>query len=157
MSNSHVYFFCSLVCITMFTLLYYTFDMDQCTVTVNGNPYRATGDSRVFKSSKVPFDISGKDVIVFMHIQKTGGSTFGRHLRNDLYLKRPCVCQKQKACKCLRPGNSSKMWLFSEFSVGWACGLHADWTEMTNCVPNMMDHIEKARQNRRYANKSVDM
>ncbi|KAL0156505.1 hypothetical protein M9458_047751, partial [Cirrhinus mrigala] len=28
----------------------------------------------------IDFEIKGEDVIVFLHIQKTGGTTFGRHL-----------------------------------------------------------------------------
>ena len=42
------------------------------------------------------------------------------------------------------------MWLFSRFSVGWRCGLHADWTELTNCVPSFLDKFEKQHQERRY-------
>ena len=39
------------------------------------------------------FNISDKkDVMVFLHIQKTGGSTFGRHLVEDIDLDRPCYC-----------------------------------------------------------------
>ena len=39
------------------------------------------------------FNISEKkDVMVFLHIQKTGGSTFGRHLVEDIDLDRPCYC-----------------------------------------------------------------
>jgi len=44
----------------------------------------------------------------------------------------------------LHPANSkesSDTWLFSRFSTGWACGLHADWTELVSCVDS---ELEKA-------------
>ncbi|XP_076805558.1 heparan-sulfate 6-O-sulfotransferase 3-like isoform X2 [Clavelina lepadiformis] len=86
------------------------------------------------------FDINGTDIIVFLHMQKTGGSTFGRHLVFDLQLERRCekkLIKKNKKTKkrtCLRPSDDSE-WLFSRFTTGWACGLHADWTSLTECVP----------------------
>ncbi|KAJ8350263.1 hypothetical protein SKAU_G00253930 [Synaphobranchus kaupii] len=96
----------------------------------------------------VDFDIRGNDVIVFLHIQKTGGTTFGRHLVRNIRLEQPCDCKPgQKKCTCHRPGKEES-WLFSRFSTGWSCGLHADWTELTNCVPVIMDKKE-AQRNRR--------
>lgn len=90
----------------------------------------------------VDFNIKGDDVIVFLHIQKTGGTTFGRHLVRNIKLERPCDCHAgQKKCTCFRPGKK-ETWLFSRFSTGWSCGLHADWTELTRCVPSRMDSIE---------------
>ncbi|XP_064121463.1 heparan-sulfate 6-O-sulfotransferase 2-like [Macrobrachium nipponense] len=99
------------------------------------------------------FDIRGHDVIVFLHIQKTGGTTFGRHLVDDLDLDRHCECHRKirKRCTCLRPGpHSDETWLFSRHSTGWKCGLHADWTELTSCVDDMMDRIEDNSVERRY-------
>ncbi|KAK2109216.1 Heparan-sulfate 6-O-sulfotransferase 1, partial [Saguinus oedipus] len=85
------------------------------------------------------FDMKGDDVIVFLHIQKTGGTTFGRHLVQNVRLEVPCDCRPgQKKCTCYRP-NRRETWLFSRFSTGWSCGLHADWTELTNCVPGVLD------------------
>lgn len=90
----------------------------------------------------VDFNIKGDDVIVFLHIQKTGGTTFGRHLVRNIQLERPCECHAgQKKCTCYRPGKK-ETWLFSRFSTGWSCGLHADWTELTSCVPSLMDSQE---------------
>ncbi|KAG9351332.1 hypothetical protein JZ751_022579, partial [Albula glossodonta] len=84
----------------------------------------------------VDFNIKGDDVIVFLHIQKTGGTTFGRHLVRNIQLERPCDCQAgQKKCTCYRP-SKRETWLFSRFSTGWSCGLHA---ELTSCVPSRMD------------------
>ncbi len=62
---------------------------------------------------------------------ETGGTTFGRHLVRNIRLEQPCDCKAgQKKCTCHRPGKQES-WLFSRFSTGWSCGLHADWTELT--------------------------
>lgn len=88
------------------------------------------------------FDMNAHDVMVFLHIQKTGGTSFGRHLVQDLDLQRPCTCQrKRKRCYCFRP-NRNENWLFSRYSTGWKCGLHADWTELTSCVDSELDKNE---------------
>lgn len=88
------------------------------------------------------FDMNAHDVMVFLHIQKTGGTSFGKHLVQDLDLQRPCTCQrKRKRCYCFRP-NRNENWLFSRYSTGWKCGLHADWTELTSCVDAEFDKNE---------------
>ncbi|XP_041119490.1 heparan-sulfate 6-O-sulfotransferase 1 [Polyodon spathula] len=97
----------------------------------------------------VDFEIKGEDVIVFLHIQKTGGTTFGRHLVQNVRLEVPCDCRPgQKKCTCYRP-NRKETWLFSRFSTGWSCGLHADWTELTNCVPGVLNKKENTLKNPR--------
>lgn len=97
----------------------------------------------------VPFDIKSDGVIVFLHIQKTGGTTFGRHLVQNVRLEQPCDCRPgQKKCTCYRP-NRRETWLFSRFSTGWSCGLHADWTELTSCVPGVLSKKENAGQDQR--------
>ncbi|XP_028923576.1 heparan-sulfate 6-O-sulfotransferase 2 [Ornithorhynchus anatinus] len=94
---------------------------------------------------KVDFNIKGDDLIVFLHIQKTGGTTFGRHLVRNIQLEQPCECKAgQKKCTCHRPGKR-ETWLFSRFSTGWSCGLHADWTELTNCVPSVVDNKKEVK------------
>uniref|UniRef100_UPI00358ECEF9 heparan-sulfate 6-O-sulfotransferase 1-like n=1 Tax=Myxine glutinosa TaxID=7769 RepID=UPI00358ECEF9 len=99
---------------------------------------------------KVHFDVKSDDVIVFLHIQKTGGTTFGRHLVKNIRLEVPCACKAgQKKCVCPRPGKKGT-WLFSRFSTGWSCGLHADWTELVNCVPGMLDKKESVSRSRNY-------
>ncbi|XP_026157969.1 heparan-sulfate 6-O-sulfotransferase 3-B-like [Mastacembelus armatus] len=91
----------------------------------------------------VDFNIRGDDVMVFLHIQKTGGTTFGRHLVKNIQLEQPCDCMSgQRKCTCHRPGKAES-WLFSRFSTGWSCGLHADWTELTSCVPVVMNKRDK--------------
>lgn len=98
----------------------------------------------------VDFEIKGEDVIVFLHIQKTGGTTFGRHLVQNVRLEVPCDCRPgQKKCTCYRP-NRKETWLFSRFSTGWSCGLHADWTELTNCVPGVLNKRENKSKKLRY-------
>uniref|UniRef100_A0A3B3TI64 Heparan-sulfate 6-O-sulfotransferase n=1 Tax=Poecilia latipinna TaxID=48699 RepID=A0A3B3TI64_9TELE len=95
----------------------------------------------------VDFNIRGDDVMVFLHIQKTGGTTFGRHLVKNIQLEQPCDCMPgQRKCTCHRPGKAES-WLFSRFSTGWSCGLHADWTELTSCVPVVMNKKDKDKKN----------
>ncbi|NWR83347.1 H6ST2 sulfotransferase, partial [Furnarius figulus] len=120
------------------------------------DPYRAEDDTPArfvprFNFSaddllrRVDFNIKGDDLIVFLHIQKTGGTTFGRHLVRNIQLEQPCECRAgQKKCTCHRPGKR-ETWLFSRFSTGWSCGLHADWTELTNCVPSVVDSKKEVR------------
>lgn len=88
------------------------------------------------------FDMDSHDVMVFLHMQKTGGTSFGKHLVHDLDLKRPCTCPlSRKRCYCFRP-HSNQSWLFSRYTTGWKCGLHADWTELTSCVDEKLDEAE---------------
>lgn len=72
----------------------------------------------------------------------SGGTSFGKHLVHDLDLKRPCKCPlTRKRCYCFRP-HSNQSWLFSRYTTGWKCGLHADWTELTSCVDEKLDELE---------------
>jgi hypothetical protein len=103
--------------------------------TINFN--RLINDSR-------GFDVDSKDVLVFLHIQKTAGTSFEKFLVYNLNISRPCLCnQTIKRCKCYRPRSSKEYWLFSRYSTGWQCGLHADWTELSNCVERSMDELER--------------
>ena len=126
-------------------------------------------DIRRGEGGRFEFNMSASDVMVFLHIQKTGGTTFGKHLVQDIDLEEPCKCEnvpkkkkllrKKKVknkknmyrikCRCLRPGDSGEMWLFSRYSSGWKCGLHPDWTELTSCVNRYLDATER-RSERRY-------
>lgn len=105
--------------------------------------------------------------MVFLHIQKTGGSKFGVQLIKNLDIERPCRCTRQRrsrnleielakakvkdkrVCHCFRPG-SSRIWLFSRHHLGWPCGLHADWTEHHECVPEYMNKREGRNKQRRF-------
>lgn len=109
------------------------------------------------------FNMRGNDVMVFLHIQKTGGSKFGVQLVKNLNIERQCRCfrakksrnhetaelRRPKSCQCFRPG-SSKIWLFSRHHLGWPCGLHADWTEHKACVPKYMNKREGKNKQRRF-------
>lgn len=75
----------------------------------------------------------------------SGGTTFGKHLVQDLDIERPCVCNEdKKKCKCVRPDARSdeELWLFSRHSTGWKCGLHADWTELNDCLNKELTDIQ---------------
>lgn len=110
-------------------------------------PYNEFPDDVLSESHHV--NINREDVIVFLHIQKTGGTTFGRHLVKNLKLKTPCKCYKtKKRCDCYTRKHT--IWLFSRYSTGWICGLHADWTELTSCVEHAMDKKEKLSRRRKY-------
>ena len=88
-----------------------------------------------------------KDVLVFLHMQKTGGTTFGHHLVKDL--EKTCKCyKKKKRCDCLT--STDTIWLFSRYSTGWICGLHADWTELKSCVEEAMDKKEEKKRPRKF-------
>lgn len=69
---------------------------------------------------------------------------------HDLDLEKPCKCpRRRKRCYCFRP-HSKENWLFSRYSTGWKCGLHADWTELTGCVDRALDEHEGESVKRRY-------
>ncbi|GAB1869765.1 Heparan-sulfate 6-O-sulfotransferase [Camponotus japonicus] len=109
------------------------------------------GYDDVFANDTFQFDINAHDVMVFLHIQKTGGTLFGKHLVRDLELQKPCLCQRRrKRCSCYRPNRPNENWLFSRYSTGWKCGLHADWTELTNCVDTELNKVEGEGIKRRY-------
>ena len=89
-----------------------------------------------------------RDVIVFLHMQKTGGTYLGRHLVRNLNIESPCRCVKgRKRCDCYTKNGT--IWLFSRYSTGWRCGLHADWTELNPCVEEAMDVQEGKSRLRR--------
>lgn len=91
------------------------------------------------------FNISSDDLLVLLHIQKTGGTAFERHLVQDLKLERPCRCNEDKRrCNCPRPNDRKQpksvadvTWLLSRFSTGWVCGLHPDYSQLTKCLSKL--------------------
>lgn len=148
----------------------YFCDSKVCALTRKNGPYSTTDiiQPQISKEALVPnifnpglsyeevlhddfqFDMNAHDVMVYLHIQKTGGTSFGKHLVRDLDLKRPCTCQRRKKrCYCFRP-HRNENWLFSRYSTGWKCGLHADWTELTGCVDQELDRNEGETAKRRY-------
>ena len=118
--------------------------------------------------SKHSFNSSGVDTLVFLHMQKTGGTTLGRRLVDNIgkiitswfqtihhSILEHHSCQKipkKKRKRCPRPMvyNSNRdsiqpelpgTWIFSRYSTGWLCGLHADWTELKDCVAEKMNEV----------------
>ena len=97
---------------------------------------------------KERYNISSEDLLVLLHIQKTGGTAFERHLVHDLQISTPCSCNNERRrCHCPRPRPTSNAklqsqaktladftWLISRFSIGWACGLHPDFTQLKRCL-----------------------
>lgn len=82
------------------------------------------------------------DYIVLLHIQKTGGTAFEKHLVHDLDLEIPCDCQQERRrCICKRgqasPATAKTTWLISRFSTGWLCGLHPDFTQLKGCLTGL--------------------
>merc|ERR1712168_1061270 len=45
-----------------------------------------------------------------------------------------------KRRRCNRTSNLDDEWIFSRMSTGWACGLHADFTELSQCVKPLLEH-----------------
>lgn len=99
------------------------------------------------RRQNISFNItSNQDFLVLLHIQKTGGTTFERHLVHDLELTNPCSCTDDKRrCWCPKTAKQNDLdrttadrtWLISRFSTGWVCGLHADWTQLNSCLANL--------------------
>ncbi len=100
--------------------------------------------------------------LVFIHIQKTAGSEFERSIVRRLYFGSQPSCQCpiisrnnrtkrpniKLRCNCLR---NNEPWLISRFSVGWLCGVHADWITYHRCLPSKMNFEYEFNQ-RKYAN-----
>lgn len=117
---------------------------------------------RLSPSSDDPFyfDIN-KHVLVFVHIQKTGGSDLDRALVKHLMVKKAkngsswkyacrfiynetahsstTVYRKRKfkkfACERDSPIENQEInWYFSRQTMGWICGIHPDYKELQNCA-----------------------
>lgn len=92
------------------------------------------------------------DVIVYIQIQKVTDRIFNKHLIDNLDKGFGCGCTKDvvmNPCHC--KNNKGHIWLFSWFTVGWPCELHADWTMLHDCVDKELNKLEKPRK-RRYKN-----
>ncbi|CAF3363701.1 unnamed protein product [Rotaria socialis] len=88
--------------------------------------------------------------LVFIHIQKTAGSEFERSIVRRLHFgsQPSCRCPMRSRfnrttrfhiklkCNCSR---NNEPWLISRFSVGWLCGVHADWITYHRCLPPKMN------------------
>lgn len=116
------------------------------------------------RHTRFKFNISGNDVMVFLHIQKTSGTVFGLHLL-DIDINPPCRCSVAgyqtwvvempsssalsslvHKCTCPRTRASNKQkeqWLFSRYTFGWPCGVHADLTLLKKCLPSIYKGLYK--------------
>ena len=97
---------------------------------------------------RIQFDPHGNDTLVFIHIQKTGGSNYGRHLvtlrKDGVKLcdsssskKRKKMAGYSKRTLCPRDWEfpDGEPWFIAEKTLGWICGLHASYTEFQSCLP----------------------
>ncbi|CAI2357084.1 unnamed protein product [Caenorhabditis sp. 36 PRJEB53466] len=118
---------------------------------INENELYSYEDTIRNAESVVKFNKSSNDVLVFVHIQKTAGTTFEKFLvRYQESL--PCKCMAhKKRCNCGR-NSSNETWLFSRYSTGWVCGLHADYTELVvnSCVQRVLDKQAGHKKKRNY-------
>ncbi|CBY10229.1 unnamed protein product [Oikopleura dioica] len=88
------------------------------------------------------FEINNENhVLVILHVQKTGGTTFNRKLISGLegdFCELPSDSIQDKRSNwhhssCKHPGKNST-WLFSRYTLGWPCGVHPDWTTLKDCA-----------------------
>ena len=97
--------------------------------------------------------------LVFIHIQKTAGSQFERSIVRRLNFDgdKSCRCPSRRTrrklrCNCTKTISDGQPWLISRFSVGWLCGVHADWTTYHRCLPTQLD-LQFGFRRRRYVRK----
>ncbi|CAF0714992.1 unnamed protein product [Brachionus calyciflorus] len=114
-------------------------------------------------SKRLNFDLN-KNVLVFLHIQKTGGSDFDRFLTKNLALndeKKACrfvaeteiaqmnfnkKIKKFKKYRCDRlvenDQDENQSWYFSRQTFGWACGLHASLSQLKLCMSRFYPELD---------------
>ncbi|CAH1781990.1 unnamed protein product [Owenia fusiformis] len=98
---------------------------------------------------KFNFDPNDDNIIILLRIQKTGGTWFESALARTLNITPRCLCTGIRSCQCLN--NHGHAWLVSGyFTLGWPCGLHADWTELTECINEYFDKYEGVQRKRGY-------
>ena len=94
---------------------------------------------------------SGSHTLAFLHIQKTGGKEFAVHFQS-LQKKWEPLCHLKKRItnysshlnsgNCvIDPPQSKEMWLVSETTYGWPCGVHPFLTDFKSCLPNFLKTI----------------
>ena len=128
-------------------------------VSSEGDWNTSINSSGPFTWQKLTFDPYGSDTLVLIHIQKTGGTDFLRHLitatKNGRYL---CSLsdKAQKGinnnslgtkgvfgrgimCPRDRTNPMGEQWLVSEKNLGWICQLHTSYSEFKVCLPKLKD------------------
>ncbi|CAI2722711.1 unnamed protein product [Schistosoma spindalis] len=91
---------------------------------------------------------SNMSVLVFIHIQKTAGTLLERRLVKDGLVGKTCYCFFKRRCNCKT--QSGNTWLVSRYSTGWVCGLHADLTELTECIDSKLNKVDHHIIKRKY-------
>ena len=101
---------------------------------------------------------ASRQIIVFIHIQKTGGSSFLAHLTSSMTVDGAPMCttpsewlknvlnRKKDFVICPLERNDlanfkdlPEMWLASERTYGWICGVHPFMFEMTPCLRHYLN------------------
>ena len=100
------------------------------------------------------------DVLMFVQIQETGSTELDLHLVYDAVVGPPgkpgvkCTCMREVSsgqCRCLAGANRTIVWLVSAQSLNYAfCGVHRDWTELHDCVPSVLNRMERKKRSRWY-------
>ncbi len=99
------------------------------------------------------YNSTNKHIVVFIHIQKTGGSAFLGHLTSAVTMEGVPMCslpsaslkaklnRKKDFVICplgvkadMNFNNLPEMWLASERTYGWICGAHPFLSEMESCL-----------------------
>lgn len=99
-----------------------------------------------------PFNPEGRDVMVYLYMQKTAGAV----LENNLFKMKPKnskTCYRPVANKGWRCENSrNETWLYTRYIRVpiWPCGVHADWTRTHKCVPSYLDDRDGKPRDRNY-------
>jgi hypothetical protein len=150
MENMKKTTFSAIVVLMMFSLFFFAMfvcPVQQCStsnVVVKVSPYKEQEmkeDLPILKGTRRllsrAFNINTHDVMVVLHIQKTGGTVFGKNLVLNLKLQRPCEFRGDNIYECKRPG-SNQIWLYSRYSTGWICGPHSGYTELASCMPDIL-------------------
>jgi hypothetical protein len=128
----------------------------------------ATAEGTIYERSqssvRVPFDPYEIDTIVYMHIQKAGGSVFLEHLVTvQIPLERVTLSndsgtlptpdhntQSMRLCRTSQTGGWKRIrhelcprdwehpngdtWLISEKTIAWNCGIHPFYTDFKKCL-----------------------
>ena len=108
------------------------------------NKNRSVNLNRAMKDNQNLIDLRNAEnyVLAFIHIQKTGGTTFEKMLTNIEGLECRCPVKKPLGnCKCLR--SKGDPWIVARYvgfdiSKSWPCGLHPDYTMLKKCIPKLM-------------------
>lgn len=131
-------------------------ELAAVTIPTKESELETVSEGRLSKPTPAPiirptstyFDPHGNDSLVFIHIQKTGGSDFLRHLvtlkKNGVKLCDASNSARRRERKSRRtpcPKDwefpDKEPWLIAEKTLGWVCGLHASYAEFKACLPTI--------------------